>query len=295
MITESLTLLTTKDHEQVAIWQVVEKGQEHQTNQQNVLLTHGTFSDKRIVLGIARYLAVQGYHCYILEWRGHGTSPAAKHKFDMETVALYDVAATFDYLLHELTLPSLHCITHSGGATCLTMFLIKNQTYINKVNSLTIFAAQAFAAALTPTSYAKVLMTKTMTRALGYIPAKIFNLGAVNESYVMMKPWFDWNLGQHLRSNQKAANKVPFDYRQHMPKITVPVYAIAAKGDDFIAPTIGCRLFLEAFENPDNQFREFAVSHGDLEDYTHSRILMSKHAAKEIWPTVLAWLEQHAI
>lgn len=295
MITESLTLLTTEDREQVAIWQVAERDQDNQSIQQNVLLTHGTFSDKRIVLGIARYLAAQGYHCYILEWRGHGTSPVAKHKFDMETVALYDVATAFRYLFEELDLPSLHCITHSGGATCVAMFLIKNQNYINKVKSLTMFAGQAFGAALTPKSYAKVLMTKTMTRALGYIPAKLFNLGTVNESYMMMKPWFDWNLGQHLKSSQDAANKAPFDYRQHLSKITVPVYAIAAKGDDFIAPTQGCRLFLEAFEHPDNQFREFAVSHGDLEDYNHSRILMSKPAAKEIWPTVLAWLEQHSV
>ena len=28
--------------------------------------------------------------------------------------------------------------------------------------------------------------------------------------------------------------------------------------------------------------------------YTHSRIMISRHAATEIWPTVAAWIEQHA-
>ncbi|WP_131667969.1 hypothetical protein [Psychrobacter pygoscelis] len=39
MITGSLTLFTSKDREQLAIWQVAEKSEEHQANQQNMLLT----------------------------------------------------------------------------------------------------------------------------------------------------------------------------------------------------------------------------------------------------------------
>lgn len=41
-----------------------------------------------------------------------------------------------------------------------------------------------------------------------------------------------------------AANDAPLDYRQQMPKITIPIYAISAKGDNFISPTRGCQLFL---------------------------------------------------
>lgn len=39
MITGSLTLFTSKDCEQLAIWQVAEKSEDHQANQQNMLLT----------------------------------------------------------------------------------------------------------------------------------------------------------------------------------------------------------------------------------------------------------------
>ena len=48
------------------------------------------------------------------------------------------------------------------------------------------------------------------------------------------------------------------------------------------------------FKNPANVFREYALSHGDLDNYTHSRIMISRHAAKEIWPTVTGWIEQHS-
>ena len=84
-----------------------------------------------------------------------------------------------------------------------------------------------------------------------------------------------------------------------MPNITVPIYAISAKGDKFISPTRGCLSLFNDFnrslnKNSANVFREYARSHGDLDDYTHSRILNSRTAAKEIWPTVAAWIAQHA-
>ncbi len=76
--------------------------------------------------------------------------------------------------------------------------------------------------------------------------------------------------------------------------ITTPIYAISAKGDNFISPTGGCKLFFNAFDNPTNVFREYSISNGNLDDYTHSRIMISRNAAKEIWPTVVAWIDKHA-
>ncbi|HAR75851.1 MAG TPA: alpha/beta hydrolase, partial [Psychrobacter sp.] len=80
----------------------------------------------------------------------------------------------------------------------------------------------------------------------------------------------------------------------HMPTITIPIYAISAKGDQFISPTLGCRALFNDFNNHTNTFREYSLSHGDLDDYSHSRILNSRPAAKEVWPTVAAWIEKHA-
>lgn len=89
-----------------------------------------------------------------------------------------------------------------------------------------------------------------------------------------------------------------------MPTITTPIYAISAKGDKFISPTQGCLSLFNDFNQPANNnspnnnspnvFREYALSHGDLDDYSHSRILNSRPAAKEIWPTVAAWIDKHA-
>lgn len=301
MITENLTLVTTKDGEQIALWRIVDSAlhsvisDSAAKKEQNILLTHGTFSDKTSCLRIASYLASLGHHCYIMEWRGHGHSSVPTDQFNFETVAIYDFEAAIHHLFDELKLDNLHCVTHSGGGACLTMFLIQNTTYIDKINSISMFACQAYGAIVSPKNHAKILTAKSFTRLLGYIPAKTLKMGSVNESYHTMVQWYDWNLNKDFKSSlgeQDASDR--FDYRQHMPQITTPIYAISAKGDHFISPTHGCKLFFNDFDNPINVFREFSTDSGDLDDYTHSRIMMSRNAATEIWPTVSAWIEQHA-
>lgn len=305
MSTQNLHQVTTQDGEKIAIWHVLANtdtaikntlAEDSKTIAQNILLIHGTFSDKRVSLGIANYLTTLGASCYIMEWRGHGDSPAPKDTFNFETVALYDIAATFDYLFDELKLDNLHAVTHSGGGICLTMFLTQNQHYIDKLSSITMVACQAYGAVTTPASYFKIFSLKAITRVLGYVPAKRFKLGSINESYHMMSQWFNWNLQQNFKSSlpKNHSNYTQsFDYRAHMAKITTPIYAISAKGDHVIAPPRGCEIFLNDFNNSANHLRTLSIANGDLEDYNHSRLILSGNAAKEIWPTIATWIEQH--
>lgn len=297
MIDESLELVTAKDGVHIAVWKIANDVESNQVSQgQNILLIHGTFSDKRVSLGVAGYLARLGHSCYIMEWRGHGDSSIPFDKFNFETIAFYDIAATFTYLFDELKLNNLHAVTHSGGGICLTMFLTQHQHYINKINSVSMVACQAYGAVRNPQSYTKIALLKTMTRLLGYVPAKRFKLGTINESYHTMSQWFNWNLKQNFKSSlpkNHSNYKKNVDYRQQMPAITTPIYAISAKGDTFIAPPSGCQLFLNDFNNSANNFREFAIENGDLENYSHSRVILSGNAAKEVWPTIAAWIAKH--
>ena len=328
MMTETLKLVSTKDGEKIAIWNIEGNAKDKKeadiltTNTprlkpQNVLLTHGTFSDKQTCLRIAQYLVQLGHHCYIMEWRGHGASSIPKDKFNFETVATYDFEATFRYLFDDLKLDNLHCVTHSGGGACLTMFLIQYPQYINHINSISMFACQVYGAIVSAKNYIKILTVKSLNRMLGYLPANQLKLGPINESYYTMNQWYEWNLNKDFKSSfikqsdftktiidknitssvaseNTVSNHSHFDYRQHMPTITTPIYAISAKGDHFISPTSGCQLFFDEFANPKNVFREYSITNGDLDNYTHSRIMISRNAATEIWPTVAAWIEQHA-
>lgn len=57
-------------------------------------------------------------------------------------------------------------------------------------------------------------------------------------------------------------------------------------------PAKGCYKYLQAFENENNIFREFGYSNSNLENYSHSRIVLSQNAAKEVWPTILQWIDK---
>lgn len=87
----------------------------------------------------------------------------------------------------------------------------------------------------------------------------------------------------------------PFDYRKHIPKITIRIYAISAKGDKLISPTRSCQLLFNDFNNPANVFREYLLSNSELDDYTHSHIMTNRNATKEIWPMLGAWIEKNVI
>lgn len=113
-------------------------------------------------------------------------------------------------------------------------------------------------------------------------------LGPHNTSYFTVKQWLNWNLKRNFYSTDKS-----FDYKTNMINIKTPIYSIAAKGDKFIAPSVGCKIFLESFDKPYNIFKEYSTENGNLEDYNHSRIVMSRNSAKEIWPSVLKWIEKY--
>lgn len=281
MLKETHLLLRTKDHEQVALWKITG---EWSDSTKNIFLTHGTFSNRKVCMGIASFLVEKGFTCWVLEWRNHGDSPAVESPFNFETIALYDFLAVFEYLFQTLKIASLDCITHSGGGLCLTMFLINHPQYQAKLNSISLFCCQSFGAATTWNSYLKLSLGKSLTALIGYIPGQKLKLGEHNESYYTMKQWFDWNLSQRFVG---AKDK---DYQSEMPTITIPILSICAKGDTFIAPVEGCRRFLDAFQNPKNKLLICSKENGCLEDYNHSRILHSSHSKKEIWPEVLAWM-----
>ena len=75
MILKDVTFLKTKDNQKIALWKI-SNSEENVIG--NIFLTHGTFSNKNICLGIANYFAIQGYCCYIMEWRNHGKSTSTK-------------------------------------------------------------------------------------------------------------------------------------------------------------------------------------------------------------------------
>lgn len=281
-LNEELITIETQDHKKVSLWKITNSVSRPD---KNIFLTHGTFSNKKVCLGIASYLVKNGFTCWILEWRNHGNSPKVEHQYNFETVGKYDILAAFDFLFNQSKISNVSCVTHSGGGICLTIFLIKNPDYISKIKSISIFGCQTTGAGETWINRLRIYFGQRISYVLGYVPARKTG-SPENEGYYYMKQWFDWNL------SKRFSGEDDIDYYAHMNKIKIPTLSICGIGDTFIAPPSGCQQFLDAFENSQNKFLLCSKENGYLEDYNHSRILQSRNSSKEIWPQVLKWIEE---
>lgn len=279
MITQRLSKIKTDDNQRIALWEVMDKDK---TVNYDILLIHGTFSDKRVFTGLSRYLAQSGARCWVMEWRSHGDSSVSDTLFNFETVADFDLPAIFDYLLGTERIPQLHVVTHSGGGICLTMYLIKHQHNIKKIQSISMLACQSFGAAKKIRQWLMLWSAKVICRVLGFVPGKF--IGSCNESYYTMRQWFDWNLAR------KFISKDGTDFVSKMEVVDVPILSISAEKDWFIAPRQGCEEYISAYKNPKNKFIHYSIKQGHLENYTHGSIAFSKNAAKEVWPQIQAWI-----
>lgn len=277
---EKLIPLKIDAHKQLALWKMTA----HATDpHKQILLTHGTFSNRKVLLGITDYLTQHGFTCWIFEWRNHGSSSRQNEQFNFETIAKADFKLVFTYLFENCNIQQIDCITHSGGGICLTMALIHELKYQERISSISLFGCQAFGAATSKVNYAKIYLGKQLSKLLGFVPARIIG-GAENESYYFMKQWFDWNLTAEFTGD------LGINYQDQMKTIKIPILSICGSGDTFIAPPSACKKYLAAFENENNEYLYCAKSTGYAEDYTHGRIIHSSAASREIYPIVLAWI-----
>ena len=161
-------------------------------------------------------------------------------------------------------------------------------------------ACQVFAGTTTPSSYAKLLFLKAVTRQLGYVEGKRLKLGTMNESYYLLSQWMDWNLNQNFssylptpirrqllrqtglrlsRKSQTVTTPQPLDYRTLMPNIPIPIYSICAAGD-WVAPPRGTLKYLQAFKNSSSAPSMFLISVQNLFALL-SFFLAIRHKAKQ--------------
>ncbi len=279
---EELIPLELENGGHLALWKITASSSQHD---KNILLTHGTFSNRKVLNAITQYLIGHHFTCWIFEWRNHGSSSRQEEELDFETIGKQDFQLVFAYLFTECQIRKIDCITHSGGGICLTIALIHYPQFQSKISSISLFGCQAFGAANSKFNYAKIYCSNWLSKWYGSIPATKIG-GEENERYYMMKQWFEWNLSGEFKG------KNGINYKEKMKMVKVPILSIYGGGDRFIAPPSGCQQYLSAFENPLNKALYCSKENGFLEDYNHSRILHSKNASREIYPIVLEWIQQ---
>jgi len=266
----------------LALWKIypdmIEKGKD-------IFLTHGTFSNRMVCMGISEFLVKRGYTCWILEWRNHGRSSTINETFNFEKIGKEDVEKAFNYLFKKEKIDKIDCVTHSGGGISLVINLIEHRKNIERIKRIVFFACQSFGTGYTSTNHLKLILGKYLSKLLGYVPAQLIGRPH-NANYTFMKQWYDWNLSKEFKSETGR------DYKLEMPEIKIPILSICGYGDTFVAPVFACEEYLSTFKNPNNRLLACGKVTGFLEDYNHSRLIYSRNAEKEIYPEVLNWIQE---
>ncbi len=265
----------------LALWKVSSGNSQ---SDKNIFLTHGTFSNKKVCLGISEYLINKGYTCWVLEWRNHGHSSKIEGVYNFERIGKEDVQRAFEYLFKEINLPPIDCVTHSGGGIALSINLIEYPANKQHIKKIVFFGTQAFGACENRGNYVKLWIGKHLGRLVGFAPARLMGRPE-NEKYSFMKQWLNWNLSKNFLSEAGV------DYSKELKKIRIPILSISGEGDQLVAPKSGCESYLNCFENPQNRFIHCSIANSFQEDYNHSRLIYSQTAKQEIYPIVFDWIK----
>ena len=253
-----------------------------------VLLTHGTFSNAQTCTRLAKYLAENGFDCWILELRGHGRSKIGSTHPDFEQFSEFDVPAALRAVRRRTGHKPLLWVGHSGGGLVPLMYLARHPEAGPQIKGIVTLASQATDAGVTWSGWAKIAFSAMGNNLIGYAPGPLFKLGPENEFRSVMNQWFRWNWKGRWTGTDG------FDYLEGLSRVEVSALCLAGGGDRFIAPYQGCRRLYNALGGPDKRMMLCAKSEGYGEDYSHARIITSRRAQQEIWPVISEWLVKRA-
>ncbi|MBY5775353.1 alpha/beta hydrolase [Rhizobium leguminosarum] len=250
-----------------------------------VILSHGSFSNDRCCRGLAAFLAHRGYTCWTFDWRGHGESEHPPRQYSFDDIAQLDVPAVIDAVAAH-TKGKIFWIGHSGGGLAFLMWMARFPDLATRhVSGLVMLASQATGAAWCRRARVLIFIINFFLGLSAKAPGHWFKVGSEAESALLIRQWCQWNL-TGIFSGLDG-----FDYGKAVSKSNLPILALAAAGDRYIAPVSGCDA-LASMCGCDVTFKICGREQGFREDYTHNRILSSRNANSEIWPLVELWIKE---
>ncbi|MGB1580611.1 MAG: alpha/beta fold hydrolase [Nevskiales bacterium] len=123
------------------------------------------------------------------------------------------------------------------------------------------------------------LYLRAIARLFGRFPSRKLGLGPEDEPIAAIDDACTWRMNTQRGGNLLAP----------LVNIHCPVFAFAGGADDRDPPA-GCEKLLSHMSSPDKRYVLLSKNNGYSQDYDHPGIVVSKAAAKEVWPQVVDWL-----
>jgi len=251
---------------------------------QPVVLLPGMFTSRRFWLsdkdiGLAAYLAEQGFDSWIIERRGIGdVDPQARAGAD-EHVRL-DLPLLADRILRE-TGQAPFWLGHSFGGQLAAK--AANETVpADAVAGLILIATQTERGKrwlVPPLSTA----VTTMTRLLGRVPARLAGLGPEDEPAAAVLDSVAWTVDARKTGGWPA----------RLATLETPVLAVASSHDT-VDPADGCRHLFDQIGSTDKTWWLLEPGADMPATFDHPGIVVSKPARTHVWPGLAHWMQSRS-
>lgn len=258
-----------------------------------VVLVHGSFSNRgfwitRNGIGMARYLLEQGYDVWLMEHRGHGITPRNKDYLNnsIERYVYHDVPAVNDFI-QEKTGEKPFWLGHSMGGVMIAAAVAVNLLTTENCRGMVLFGTQT----ISRPNYLWIPLVATFMRLKvkrkGELDGRQLRIGPENEpagvlrEYLANNSWFSsWQFFE------KGLKLLPL-WKQASG---LPLLAVAGRIDKS-DPAQACIKFANKYGG-DKDILLLGKAEGFERDYGHVDMVVSKSAAKEVWPKVSQWLDK---
>jgi pimeloyl-ACP methyl ester carboxylesterase len=275
---------------QIALSHIGIYGQSN-TGKQPVVLVHGSFSNRGFWLssqgvGLARYLVEAGYDVWLMEMRGHGLSPRNQAYKDnsLEQYALSDVPAINQFVIEKTGLKPVW-LGHSLGGVLISTAIAAGGLPEIEVAAIALLGTQV----VRRRWYLQIPFVTSIGKLWFSLNPEMdgrkLKIGPENEPAGIAKEYLRW-LG-FLGRWRLRENKTPLLAKWQ--GVDIPVLAMVGK-DDISDPAKYCQRFFELCGSDEKVFKLLAKEEGFSRDYGHVDMVVSKDAAKEVWPELTDWL-----
>jgi len=256
-----------------------------------VVLVHGSFSNRgfwitRNGIGMARYLLEQGYDVWLMEHRGHGITPRNKDYLNnsVERYVLYDVPAVNEFI-QEKTDKKPFWLGHSLGGVMIAAAVAAELLTLENSRGMVLFGTQT----IRRPWYLWIPLVATLMRLKvsrkGELDGRQLRIGPENEpagvikEFISQNSWFSsWQL------KSKALKLIPAWQKAN----GLPLLAVAGAIDKSDSAQ-ACIKFANKYGG-DKDILLLGKTEGFERDYGHVDMVVSKAAAKEVWPKISEWL-----
>lgn len=265
-----------------------------------VLMIHGAIEDGRIFYsskgkGLAPFIARNGFDVFVPDFRGHGRSDpriSRSTHFGQTELITRELPTILDAMEDWTGGRPVHVVAHSWGGVIVSSCLARYPERKYGIRSLLYLGTKRCIHVKNRCRSIQIdLLWKTMGRLLtgifGYLPARLFRLGSMDETRRYHRQTLAW-----IKPGPWVDPADGFDYGQAAGAHEFPPgWFVAGAGDACLGNPDDVWAFMSEHGGQPFRFSMLGKEEGSRNDYGHVDMLTHEDGPEDHFPHLVAWLK----